>query len=320
MRILSLFMTRLPDLVVALHRPVKRRVKIGRDAIETTLFSKKSNGGYSLLFVILLAIALLFVDARFKYLTDPLRFQINGVFSPVYSMMSWPSRFTHLLTDSTMGDEELRQENSYLKSQLLVMSGRLQKFSELAAENARLRGLIDSSLVVDGRVLIAEIIGVDADPFRHIILVNKGSAEGVYIGQPVLDARGIMGQVIEVGPENSRAMLIADREHAIPVRVARNGIRAVLAGTGDLDRLSLQFVPESADVKVGDSLISSGLGLRFPAGYPVGVVSKVDRAGTSEFANIEVKPVAQLDRSRHVLLLFNRPLRAEQGGQYGKAQ
>ncbi|HEX6591410.1 MAG TPA: rod shape-determining protein MreC, partial [Moraxellaceae bacterium] len=204
------------------------------------------------------------------------------------------------------------------KSQLLVLSGRVQKFSELAAENARLRGLIDSTLVVDGRVLITEIIGVDPDPFRHILLVNKGQDEGVYEGQPVLDARGVMGQIIEVGPETSRAMLIADREHAIPVRVARNGVRAILAGTGDLDRLTVQYVPESADVKVGDLLLSSGLGLRFPAGYPVGVVTKVGKTGTTEFADIQAKPVAELDRSRHVLLLFTRSLRNEQGAGHGK--
>lgn len=286
------------------------------------MFSKTSNGGYSLLFALLLAIVLLFVDSRFKAVTNPARMQINGLLSPVYSMMSWPGRLTEFLADASMSDEEVHAENAYLKSQLLVLSGRLQKFSELSAENARLRGLIDSSLVVDGRVLIAEIIGVDADPFRHIILINKGVDEGVYIGQPVLDARGVMGQVVEVGPENSRAMLIADREHAIPVRVARNGIRAVLAGTGDIDRLNLQFVPESADVKVGDVLMSSGLGLRFPAGYPVGVVTKAKKTGAAEFADISAKPVAELDRSRHVLLLFNRPLRAEQtnaGGQHGTA-
>jgi len=124
-----------------------------------------------------------------------------------------------------MGEEELRSENAYLKSQLLVLSGRVQKLSELAAENARLRGLIDSTLVVDGRVLIAEIIGVDPDPFRHIILINKGSDAGLYNGQPLLDARGLMGQVIEVGPQTARAMLIADREHGVPVRVARNDHR-----------------------------------------------------------------------------------------------
>lgn len=290
----------------------------GSAIIETTLFSKTSNGGYSLLFAALCAIALMFADARFKAVTDPVRYQINGLFTPVYSMMAWPGQFSAWVADATMSDDALREENAYLKSQLLVLSGRVQKFSELAAENARLRGLIDSTLVVDGRVLITEIIGVDPDPFRHILLVNKGQDEGVYEGQPVLDARGVMGQIIEVGPETSRAMLIADREHAIPVRVARNGVRAILAGTGDLDRLTVQYVPESADVKVGDLLLSSGLGLRFPAGYPVGVVTKVGKTGTTEFADIQAKPVAELDRSRHVLLLFTRSLRNEQGVGHGK--
>lgn len=270
----------------------------------------------------MLAIVLLFVDTRFKAVTDPVRYQLNGVFSPLYAMTGWPGRLSEWLAESTMSDEAVREENAYLKSQLLVLSGRLQKFSELAAENARLRGLIDSALVMDGKVLIAEIIGVDTDPFRHIILINKGRDEGAYVGQPVLDARGVMGQIVEVGPQSSRAMLISDREHAVPVRVARNGVRAILAGTGDLDRLNVQYVPESADVKVGDLLLSSGLGLRFPAGYPVGIVTKVGKTGTSEFADIRAKPVAELDRSRHVLLLFTRSLRNEQsnaGGQHGKA-
>lgn len=288
--------------------------------METTLFGKSSRGGYRLLFAVLLALVLLFVDSRFKHLTDPVRYQLNGLFSPVYAVMGWPGRLSEWLADSAMSDEALRAENAYLKSQLLVLSGHLQKFSELAAENARLRGLLDSTLVVDGRVLIAEIIAVDSDPFRHIILINKGRAEGVYEGQPVLDARGIMGQVTEVGPQTSRAMLIADREHALPVRVARNGVRAILAGTGDIDRLSLQFVPESADVKAGDTLMSSGLGHRFPAGYPVAVVTNVGKSGTGEFATIQARPVAELDRTRHVLLLFNRSLSAGQartGGPHG---
>lgn len=253
----------------------------------------------------------MFVDVRFHFVTEPVRFQINGLLSPVYSMMSWPGRLSNVTTEVALDETDLRAENSYLKSQLLVLSGRLQKFSELAAENARLRGLIDSTLVVDGRVLIAEIIGVDADPFRHIILVNKGLDVGAYVGQPILDARGLMGQIIEVGPTTSRAMLIADREHAVPVRIARNGVRAIVAGTGEIDQLRLQYVPESADVKVGDQLLSSGLGMRYPAGYPVGVVTRVGKSGTGEFAEIDARPSAELDRSRHVLLLFNRPLRVE---------
>lgn len=262
-----------------------------------------------MLFAALLAIALMFVDSRFKQFTDPVRYQINGLFTPVYEVMSWPGRFSEWMAESSMSGTALREENRYLRSQLLVLSGRLQKFSELAAENARLRGLIDSTVVVDGRVLIAEIIGVDADPFRQIVLVNKGADEGIYVGQAVLDARGVMGQVIEVGPQTSRVMLVVDREHALPVRVARNGIRAIVAGTGEIDRMALQFVPESADVKVGDLLLTSGLGLRFPSGYPVGVVTRINKSGASEFADIQVKPVAELDRGRHVLLLFSRPAR-----------
>jgi rod shape-determining protein MreC len=291
--------------------------------METTLFGKTSRGGYRLLAAVLLAIVLLVLDSRFKPYTDPVRFQLNGLFSPLYTMMSWPGRLMNVMADTAMSDESLHAENAYLKGQLLVLSGRLQKFSELAAENARLRGLLDSTQVVDGRILIAEIIGVDSDPFRQIIILNKGQLEGIYIGQPVLDARGIMGQVIEVGPQMARVMLIADRDHALPVRVARNGVRAILAGNGDLDRLSLQYVPESADVKVGDSLISSGLGHRFPAGYPVAVVSEIKKGGSGDFATIFAKPVAELDRSRHVLLLFNRPLTSDlqrQGGVNGSSK
>lgn len=258
------------------------------------------------MFAVLLSIGLMFVDSRFKSVTDPVRYQLNGLFSPVYEVMSWPGRFSEWLVEAGMSGEPVREENRFLKNQLLVLSGRLQKFSELAAENARLRGLIDSTVVVDGRVLIAEIVGVDADPFRHIVMVNKGLPDGIYVGQTVLDARGIMGQVIEVGPQTSRVMLIADREHALPVRIARNGIRAIVAGNGEIDQLNLQYVPESADVKVGDLLLSSGLGLRYPAGYPVAVITRVNKTGGSEFADIEARPVAELDRSRHVLMLFTR--------------
>lgn len=258
------------------------------------------------MFAILLSIGLMFVDSRFKSVTDPVRYQLNGLFSPVYEVMSWPGRFSEWLVEAGMSGEAVREENRFLKSQLVVLSGRLQKFSELAAENARLRGLIDSTVVVDGRVLIAEIIGVDPDPFRHIVMVNKGLPDGLYVGQTVLDARGVMGQVIEVGPQSARVMLIADREHALPVRIARNGIRAIVAGTGEIDQLTLQYVPESADVKVGDLLLTSGLGLRYPAGYPVAVITRVNKTGGSEFADIEARPVAELDRSRHVLMLFMR--------------
>lgn len=181
--------------------------------METTLFGKTSRGGYRLLAAVLLAIVLLVLDSRFKPYTDPVRFQLNGLFSPLYTMMSWPGRLMNVMADTAMSDESLHAENAYLKGQLLVLSGRLQKFSELAAENARLRGLLDSTQVVDGRILIAEIIGVDSDPFRQIIILNKGQLEGIYIGQPVLDARGIMGQVIEA-PQMARDAYCGSRSCA----------------------------------------------------------------------------------------------------------
>lgn len=259
-------------------------------------------------------------DLRYPAWTEPVRFQLNGLLSPVYSLMSWPGRLTEWGGENIKSDAQLLEENASLRQQLLVLSGRVQKFSELAAENSRLRGLIDSTLVVDGRVLIAEIIGVDPDPFRHIMLLNKGADVGLHIGQPLLDARGLIGQIIEVGPSTSRAMLITDRQHAVPVRVNRNGIRAILAGTGELDSLQLMYVPDSADVKVGDVLVSSGLGQRFPAGYPVAMVTEVKRTGATEFAQISARPVAEVDRSRHVLVLFNRALSQEQARMQGAAQ
>jgi rod shape-determining protein MreC len=292
-------------------------------ATETTLFSKTSNGGYSLLLAAVVAVALMIADTRFKAWTDPVRFQLNHALTPVYTVASWPGRFADWGSDVVRPDRKLREENEYLRNQLLVLSARVQKFSELAAENARLRGLIDSTLVMDGHVVIAEIIGVDPDPFRHVIMVNKGQDYGVYVGQPVLDAHGLMGQVIEVGPSVSRAMLVTDRQHAVPVRVNRNGIRAILAGTGNYDEMQLLYVPESADIKTGDVLVTSGLGQRFPPGYPVGTVTAVKRSGGADFAQISVRPMAEVDRSRHVLLMFNLAVgkpASTTGGSHGAAQ
>jgi rod shape-determining protein MreC len=279
-------------------------------AIETTLFSKTSNGGYSLLFAAIAAIALMLADTHYKPWVAPLRYELNRVLSPVYTVVGWPGRLADFVGGMFRPASELRDENEYLRSQLLVLSVRVQKFSELAAENARLRGLIDSTLIMDGRVLIAEIIGVDPDPYRHIVMLNKGQDSGIYVGQPIFDAHGLMGQVIEVGPGNSRALLVTDRLHAVPVRINRTGTRAVLAGTGSFDQMQLLYVPDSADVKVGDLLISSGLGQRFPPGYPVAVVTAVKHSGGADFAQIAAKPTAEVDRSRQVLLMFSRTVAA----------
>jgi len=161
------------------------------------------------------------------------------------------------------------------------------------------------------RTLIAEIIRVDVDPFRHRVRINKGSSDGVFKEQPVLDAFGIIGQVTRVYRSTSEVILISDNEHAVPVQVNRNGIRTIAVGTGDIHRLSLPYLTVESDVKAGDLLVSSGLDGIFPAGYPVATILKVERNPAETFAVVEAKPLAELDRSREVLLLWSEKPAAE---------
>ena len=186
-----------------------------------------------------------------------------------------------------------------------TLKRKLQQLGALAAENVRLRQLLNSAKIISDRVLVAELISVSPDPLIHSVTLNKGSADGVYAGQPLLDAHGLMGQVTEVGEFQSRALLITDATHALPVQVNRNGVRAIIEGVGDLYRLDLRHLANTVDIREGDLLVSSGLGQRFPVGYPVAEVVSVERDPGQPFAQVQVRPKAQLNRSRHVLLVFS---------------
>ena len=177
----------------------------------------------------------------------------------------------------------------------------------LEAENRRLRNLLGSSEKVTERVLVAELMSVDMDPFSRRVVLNKGIRDGVSPGQPLLDSSGIMGQIIHAGPFSSSALLITDPNHALPVQVHRNGQRAVALGTGPLNLLKLIHVPHSADVQLDDRIVTSGLGNRFPTGYPVGKVVKIRRDQGRPFAEIHVRPSAMLERTREVLLVRSDP-------------
>jgi len=172
------------------------------------------------------------------------------------------------------------------------------------AENKRLKQLLDSSIKLEGRSLVAELLQIDPDPGKHQIVIDKGSRHSVFEGQPLLDATGIFGQILHVGPFSSTAILITDPDHALPVQVNRNGLRTIAVGTGNLHRLDLPHVPNNADIKVGDLLITSGLGGRFPADYPVATVASVEPNPGSPFAKVIAIPTAHLDRSREVLLVW----------------
>ncbi|RDE19797.1 rod shape-determining protein MreC [Motiliproteus coralliicola] len=224
--------------------------------------------------------------------------------TPLRWLMDVPTRMLTGLDQSLSDRDQLQLDNEKLRSDLLLMARKLQRLDSLTTENAHLRELLNSSERLDQRVLLAELIGVSADPFSNQLVINKGLNDQVYLGQPVLDENGVMGQVVEVGPYTSRVLLITDVQHAIPVQDNRSGFRSLLIGRGKGRELLLNHVPDTADIQAGDLLISSSLGSRFPFGYPVATVTEVIHDPGQAFATVRAEPAARLDTSRHLLLVF----------------
>jgi rod shape-determining protein MreC len=227
--------------------------------------------------------------------------------TPLRWLMDLPPRLMTSIDQSMSERDELQLENDKLRADLLLMARKLQRFDAMDNDNAHLRNLLGVSKQLDLQVLLAELIGVSADPFSHQIVINKGLRDQVYLGQPVLDEGGVMGQVVEVGPYTSRVLMITDAQHAIPVQVSRNGFRSLLLGRGSDQGLLLDHVPNTADIEVGDLLLSSGLEARFPSGYPVATVVEIIRDPGQPFAIVRCQPSAKLDTSRHLLLVFSQP-------------
>ena len=254
--------------------------------------------------LVVLSAVLMVVDARFEVL-QPLRSQLGLIVEPTYRVARLPMTLWEEATQQIASRSELVAENEKLKAEALLMQGRLQKLATLTEQNVRLRELLNSAALVEEKVLVTELIGVDPNPFTHRILIDKGEKDGVFLGQPVLDARGLMGQVVEIMPYTSRVLLLTDNTHSIPVQVNRNGLRAIAVGTGNPERLELRHVADTADIKEGDLLVSSGMGQRFPAGYPVATVKEVIHDSGQPFAIVRAVPTAALNRSRYLLLVFS---------------
>ncbi|SEI04581.1 rod shape-determining protein MreC [Stutzerimonas xanthomarina] len=257
-----------------------------------------------LLVLAVLCVVLMVVDARFDTL-KPLRSQMGLVLTPFYWLADLPVRTWQRATEQISSSTSLVAENEKLKAEALLMQRRLQKLAMLTEQNVRLRELLNSAALVDDKVIVSELIGLDPNPFTHRILIDKGERDGVFLGQPVLDASGLMGQVVEVMPYAARVLLLTDVTHSIPVQVNRNGLRAIAVGTGSPDYLELRHVAETADIKEGDLLVSSGLGQRFPSGYPVAQVTEVVRGSGQPFLIVRAIPTAMLNRSRYLLLVFS---------------
>ena len=243
------------------------------------------------------------VDHRQGHL-EKVRSALSVFVYPLQYAANLPVTVTDWVSEAFVTRASLMEENAQLRDEQLVLSSKVQKVEILKAENERLREMLQSSEKLDERVLIAELLAVDLQPFRHQIVINKGQREGVYDGQPIVDANGVMGQIVHVGPFSSTVLLLTDPSHAIPVQINRNGLRSVALGTGQSHILQLEHLPNNVDIREGDLVVSSGLGSRFPPGYPVGVVHNISRVPGEPFAKVAIIPSAQLEKSREVLLVW----------------
>ena len=241
-----------------------------------------------------------------KYLepTKSVRSTLGYLVLPVQWASSLPGQLSVWAGDSAMSHASLLEENNRLRLESLVLKQKVQQMISIRTENHQLRELLNTSEQLDDKILVAELIGVDPDPYTHHIIINKGLQHGVFVGQPILDSQGLMGQVIEVLPFTSRVLLVADSNHAIPVQVNRNGLRSIAIGSG-LNQLKLPFLPNNADIVPGDLLVTSGLGGTFPQGYPVAIVDNVKVQPNKPFASISAIPKAKLDRIRELLIVWS---------------
>lgn len=237
-------------------------------------------------------------------LLEPARGAIMDVVAPLQVIAELPYLLSDEVGDVFASRESLHERNAELQRRVLELSQVSQQYMALKAENERLRALLGSRSRLPAEVLIAEIVSVVPAPGTHQVMLDKGTHEDVQMGDAVIDAEGLFGQVVEVGRFTSRVMLITDASHAVPVQVNRNGVRSIAGGTGALDVLHLENVAVTADIREGDLLETSGLGGRFPPGYPVGYVEAVVVEPTAAFASVTVRPLARLDRSRHVLVVL----------------
>lgn len=264
------------------------------------------SGTLRLLAYLALAITLLVLDDRGGWLSR-IRSQADAATQPLWWLAGLPGQLGNRVQDDAASHARLAQDNRNLRNELMIANARLTRLQTAAADNARLRGLVG---MAEGRnldVQLAPILNIDLDPTRQRLVLDLGTRDNVRMGQAVIDAGGLLGQIVGVTPSHATVLLLTDPDHAVPVMVARNGVRLIVYGRGD--HLSLSDVPLNTDVKQDDLLVTSGLGGRFPAGFPVGTVTELRTDDSRAFLVGEVEPAARLDRGRDVLLLRSAPAR-----------
>ena len=268
-----------------------------------TLFSSSQSLLPKLIICIILSTALILVDHRTSQMQQ-VRVYLNSAISPLQWLANTPGAVLDWTSQRFVSHRHLVAENERLQQDSVLIAAAMQRYQLLREENTQLRALLGATERQGDKRMIAELMAVDNNPFNHQVVINRGTNDGVYEGQPVLDQHGIVGQVQHVAVNSSRVLLLADVSHHIPVRVLRNNLNAVLTGKGTIDELSMTYMAHSADIRVGDLLVSSGLGKRFPEGYPVARVTLVDNNKATAFANIDAQPVARLNQLKYLVLLW----------------
>lgn len=268
------------------------------------IFTTSTSLQIRLFFAVVASFTLIIFDSKFDSFVN-IRLYLNSAVSPLIYAADIPSEMIKGVSKSVITRQDLQTRVKEQEKQLFLQQTQLLEFAHLKKENQRLRALLNSPVHADNRKLVAEIMTVNSDPFSLQVVVNKGALDGVYIGQAVLNEQGVVGQIVDVSATTSRILLISDVTHGIPVRVQRNDIRAIANGSGELNILSLPYVPHSTDIQVGDTLVTSGLGGVFPEGYPVATITEFTYQMGQPYAQVEAKPVVALERIRYVLLIWD---------------
>ncbi|MDH3281221.1 MAG: rod shape-determining protein MreC [Gammaproteobacteria bacterium] len=256
-----------------------------------------------LVLLIILSIGLMIADHRTEYV-QTVRSALAIFVTPIQAAATLPHLVRGWFNDFFTTEQDYRDAYTDLQHQHMKLRARLQRLEALELENDSLRRLLAASGQVPDQVLMAELVEVSLDPFSRKILINRGITDGIYVGQPVLDPNGVMGQVTHTMPFTSAVTLITDSSHAIPVQVQRNGLRGIVFGVGKADDLKVSYLTHNADIREGDVLVTSGMGGRFPPGYPVATVKTIVRNTSEAFLNISAAPVARLDHAKQVLLVW----------------
>lgn len=269
------------------------------------IFKHGPSPQHRLVLVLFCSALLIFFDHKMASF-ESVRGYLQSLVSPLQYLANTPKQLLTWTSTNITTRRQLMAENQQYRLNELSFHEEAMQLDIVKQENDRLRSLLASPLRSEIKKMVAEVISVDSDPYSHQIVINRGAGDGVYEGQPVLDALGIVGQILHVGQTSSRVILITDISHAVPVRVQRNGLRLLASGSGQIERLIHNFVPQSADIKTGDILVTSGLGGKYPEGYPVAKVSFVSNDESREFVRVFSTPIAQIDRLRYLLLLSEK--------------